>query len=335
MTPPFPRSMMSPLDAAFQTAAADRLRAAREGRPMSVRTWWKHSRVVLILAGVAAPVGIACHVVGHYGQEAGLVKWLADTLHVTADALIVAALLGLTVDRYLKTQLMRDVGAIFIGWALPHEVRNYIREVSQTALVRREHDASYTLELVGEAEVKVTVMITFRVFNYGLKAMDYGVELVQDLSKNPYRDEVACAISTPDGGDEHWNVDRFRREGGEATADGVVKWVAKTVSLRPQDVLADPDRKPRCTVTWTYSFRARRDDDEWLVFGTPVLGLRISAKCPPELVFRCDHGSGETTADGRWVWSFPDQFFASGRCIHVRWSPAKSDARGKVGWITV
>ena len=39
-------------------------------------------------------------------------------LRMLADALVVAGLLGATVDGGLKRALVRDVGSIFIGWAL-------------------------------------------------------------------------------------------------------------------------------------------------------------------------------------------------------------------------
>jgi len=71
--------------------------------------------------------------------------WLNSIQHLLSHALMVAGILGGTVDSFLKRALIRDVGSIFIGWALPQEVRNYIRDVSQTDLVRKNFRAHYKL----------------------------------------------------------------------------------------------------------------------------------------------------------------------------------------------
>jgi hypothetical protein len=300
---------------------------------MTARTWWEIHRPAYILALKAFLFGVLLHLAGHFGKPS-LADWLADAMHVAGDAFIVAALLGITADAYLKRELLRDVGSIFIGWALPHEVRSYIREVSQTAILRRDYSVDFKLEPIGGDEVKVTVTLASSVFNYGTKAADYTTAMVVELAESPYEDEVRCVV-TVGNHDEHWDSDRLRRE-ARTEEDRVVKWAIKTAPLPPQDAL-DPSGayKPGCKVVWTYAVRKHRDDDEWLAFGMPTLGVTVTASCPPELEFRCDHETGETTADGRWTWPFRDQFFMPGRCLHVRWNPAGSADNRHPGKITI
>jgi hypothetical protein len=98
--------------------------------------------IVWVVFVLLVCVGLVIHgaLIWNDVKEPG--RWIR-LFEVLADGFIVAGVLGATVDWALKKALVRDVGAIFIGWALPQAVRNYIRDVSQTAIVRRDcHYAS-------------------------------------------------------------------------------------------------------------------------------------------------------------------------------------------------
>jgi hypothetical protein len=56
------------------------------------------------------------------------ILWARSFFEALADALIIAGLLAVTVDLYLKTRLLKevagDVSKFFVGYSLPAEVRD-------------------------------------------------------------------------------------------------------------------------------------------------------------------------------------------------------------------
>jgi hypothetical protein len=120
--------------------------------------------------------------------------WLHSTAHALSDALMVAGLLGATVDRLLKNDLIRDVGSIFIGWALPDEIRNYIREVSNTSLVRRNYRAEFAFVANGD-DVVIDVTEEWDVFNYSSGTRPYQSHMAISLIDYPSRDHIRCELT--------------------------------------------------------------------------------------------------------------------------------------------
>src|SRR5262249_49059149 len=112
-----------------------------------------------------------------------------------SDALMIAALLGLTVDWFLKRALIRDVGSIFIGWSLPQEVRNYIREVSQTSIVRKNWRTHYHFTM-SDSKDSVTVKVTsyVEIFNFSTAFREYRPSLALDLRDRPDEQAISCEV---------------------------------------------------------------------------------------------------------------------------------------------
>src|SRR5262245_19684004 len=105
---------------AFRAEMADRPVARGDS---AMTKWILRHRAELVFSGF-----IIAGILIHYVPESWLIfSWLYSVSRPLSDSLMVAGLLGLTVDRFLKRALIRDVGAVFIGWSLPQEVRNYLR----------------------------------------------------------------------------------------------------------------------------------------------------------------------------------------------------------------
>src|SRR5688572_22972361 len=130
--------------------------------------------------------------------------WLDEMRVFSAHALVVSGLLGATVDRLLKLALVKDVGSIFIGWALPQEVRDHIRHVSETAIVRRNCTIEYVLKEEG-SDVVVDVCHESDVFNFGSARKEYRASLAVDKCERPDEDSVSLEITTA-GATTRWDA---------------------------------------------------------------------------------------------------------------------------------
>src|SRR5262249_17801718 len=118
----------------FESFSAELAERQALQRGSAMFRWLQDHGALIAFLGLIL-VGIGLHYLTDFIREDRLaLSWLRSASRPLSDALIVAAFLGMTVDTFLKRALIRDVGAIFIGSSLPHEVRNYLREVSQTSM---------------------------------------------------------------------------------------------------------------------------------------------------------------------------------------------------------
>jgi hypothetical protein len=71
-----------------------------------------------------------------------------EFFHALGHAFIIAAILAITVDHYVKERVLRevslDVSKYLVGYRLPEEVQNRIRELMQTKFIRRKFEVRCT-----------------------------------------------------------------------------------------------------------------------------------------------------------------------------------------------
>ena len=184
------------------------------------------------------------------------------------DALMVAGILGATVDWGLKRALVKDVGSIFIGWALPLPVRNYIRHVSETSIVRT-CAIHYGLTVEGD-HVVLDVTDSCDVYNYSTAIRRYESVIGIDRHEHPDLSSVRCVV-TRNGKPSQQRL---------KTDDQLfsVHWKTRRFSLWPQDV-NDPTRTPACQTRWEYRLRLPVNYSTVAAFGTPTLGVTITIDC--------------------------------------------------------
>ncbi len=244
-------------------------------------------------------------------------SWLGAIRNPLADSLMVAGILGGTVDSFLKAALIRDVGSIFIGWALPQQIRDYIREVSQTSIVRenRRLDISFT---VINGEVLMDVTDECDVYNYSTGMRRYrsvmGIDAVENPDHSAMRFELTQADHTTsfdasDFGTKHKTNEKHS-----------VHWRSPKESwLWPQDV-NDAGKKPGCSTRWKYQLRLPLNYTTIAAVALPTLGMRVTIHAPIGLTAFCKATDDCIHADGSNVWQFrrlymPDQH------IRLYWYP--------------
>src|SRR5207247_1234641 len=115
-----------------------------------------------------------------------------------------------------------------------------------------------------------------------------------------------------------WTADKLNSPKHSTEKDDVLTWKTRAVRLWPQGA-DDPNRKPCCTVRWSYRLRMPINNSTVISFGSPALGLTVTADYPPELMFNCYASCRH--ADGSKSW-FYDKLFMPGQVVRVQWNRA-------------
>lgn len=128
-----------------------------------------------------------------------------DFLRALGHAFIIAAILAITVDHYLKERVLRevslDVSKYLVGYRLPEEIQNRIRELMQTKFIRRTFEVRCAFEEAqGGKKLKVSISITDEIQNITSETVHY-----QDMMEfekhepftihelNCHSDDISCS----------------------------------------------------------------------------------------------------------------------------------------------
>jgi hypothetical protein len=235
-----------------------------------------------------------------------------------SDALIIAGILGLTVDRYLKTELLRDASTIILGWGLPHQLESHIRRISQTAIVRQNFRVHYRLQVDGP-DVIIDVRYEWDVYNFGPRIELYQSRIAVDKYTNPDCSKIEC-VAHQGGRATHWPADSLNNAERRTENRDTITWTIPAMKLWPQDHKAN--LPPACHVVWQYRVRMPKDYADDVSFDGAAIGMTVSAECPPELVFECDADDTTTHAPNSLMWVH-DRLFVPNQVVGVRWSPKR------------
>ena len=244
-------------------------------------------------------------------------EWrMHSTIHVLSDALIVASILGLTVDTFLKYDLMRDVGSIFIGWALPDEIRNYIREISQTSLVRRNYRAAYVVTKVND-RVVVNATAEWELYNYSSGTRTYRPHMAINNNEEPSLDAIQCTLSFR-GKDRLFKADELNSKYVEKENTRVVYRLPGR-KLRYQDI-EDRRTTPECRVKWHYRIVKNLTDTIINYSTLPTIGATVTIQCDCGLNFEFEPEFSHADGSGEW---HSDSLFMPMQVFSIRWHPEK------------
>ncbi|MGA9314511.1 MAG: hypothetical protein WBV77_07780 [Solirubrobacteraceae bacterium] len=83
----------------------------------------------------------------------GIPRVLADILSGVGTAAVVAAILGFTVDAYLKVELLRDAFRALFGYLLPEELRDELGWITEQEVLCKRYDLTLTLKPTDDAEL--------------------------------------------------------------------------------------------------------------------------------------------------------------------------------------
>lgn len=249
-------------------------------------------------------------------HPAWLEEWLEPEFwKAFGHALIIAAILSATVDQFVKERVVREVARdtqhYLIGYGLPDEIQNKIRELANTAIVRTGYEQHYDLKRNGKGRLKIEVKLSYEVINYSTDRLSYTPRIALEKHDNPKVHEISC-LSNDDSAKFHWaenelSVYEKHDERRVIVADGQ----PFTVQPRPS---RETEKPLIYRVYKKYSIEVPDDYSEVISFFYPTIGVLVTVECPDGITFGAPPA---TIQDGnRWQY---DRLFLSEQHIHVRW----------------
>ena len=101
-------------------------------------------------------------------------------------AVFIAAMLGLTIDRWLKTQIARDVFQAALGYFLPQEFREEVANVARFKFLCERHVAKLHIKDIGDGSVQLTNSIerTLKISRMGRRKREHSSRSTSGGSAN-------------------------------------------------------------------------------------------------------------------------------------------------------
>ncbi len=244
--------------------------------------------------------------------------WILPRLLATSvgEALIVASILGLTVDRYLKQYLIRkasqDVSKYLVGYNLPDEIKARIQALMGAALIRRNWRIEYTLTPVdGVDEVLINVRYEFELENVSNTVQYYEQGFQGEKHQNPVVLEMRC--DDPET--------QFRVVAGPAESlgkdqvgvPGVIQALAPKIPVKP----SGGNSELRYPFMGHYQLRTPSNHSDTFSFAHYSIGVTVTASCPEG--YRISIEPSPDIVATKNMWQFRKRAFLPSEHIMVRW----------------
>jgi hypothetical protein len=219
------------------------------------------------------------------------------------EALIIAGVLALTVDSYVKEHLLKeasqDIAMYLVGYQLPAEIQGTIKDLMSTNLVDRDVHLHYQLSLPKQSPGKVLaeVTLTYYVDNISNKKCSYKQRVYQHNTFSPAFLELRCD-SNDEQGKYHLGVPELSLQLTGKEGEFVAEVSGPQIQLRPRS------GNFRYQFTAKFTLLYPQDFSDFFVFDDPTIGVIITAGYPDELEFI---GPSDPSNINRW--EYPRVFF--------------------------
>ncbi len=239
-------------------------------------------------------------------------------------ALIIAAVLAVGVDSYVKSKLVadvaRDISPYAVGYLLPNEVKEEIRNLLRVPLVRNNMEILYRLSRIPDhpGYLRSSVQLTYRVMNLTDVAQEYEHSVFCEKSFFPDVAEAMVDGIGLTGGDDPYSLRR-----GQPDFQVQVQVHGGSIQIRKKTLI--PKKGHKELLFWSqYSEIFREIYSDTVAMVWPTIGITLHVECPPELsveafVFKRTEANA-VPPDNPRRWSH-DGVFLSGEHIRIRWRP--------------
>ncbi len=266
---------------------------------------WRRYRFQLLLLLLAGGGGALLHFGGRWGH----------TGEGIGEALIIAGVLGLTVDSYIKEHLLeqasQDIAKYLYGYRLPTELQSTIKDLMCTKRITRDFHLHYELSLIGQEPGKVLVetTLTYQAQNIGNTKLPYVQPFYQQKYFSPCFLELRCDSSDKEG-NFYFGSKELSEQVKSQEGKSEIRVETPLIKLLPHDSLSKSK----------YQFKAKWNlvcpedySDFFVLDESPTVGVLITAEYPDEFEF-----DGPTSATQVNRWEYERVFFAQEQ-ITVHW----------------
>jgi hypothetical protein len=188
--------------------------------------------ITLVVVGV---LGIGAVVAGNVASMSHTIK---DLFVTGGESLLIAALLGLTVDVFFKRELVRDAFSASFGYCLPEAIRAEARWILGQQLICISHDQHFKLrEHPGSERLRLEVEVWRKITNVGDRRVQYAPSFGVD---EWFHDEPS-AIETVEAFRGEKRISQLSADEAKATApvkNGCITRVADELWLEPGETIA-------------------------------------------------------------------------------------------------
>jgi hypothetical protein len=238
-------------------------------------------------------------------------EWDWGIIRDLGTALSIAAMLGLTIDRWLKkTQIARDVFEAALGYVAPEEFREEIRRTASFRFLCDRHVSRLTIDDLGNGQVRVTTSTERTVRNISSSTEKLRPFLVLDEW----------------GFDQPSEILECRFEFRGQSYSGTTKSTDHTLVLEGEDIDIPPGETVR--IISKISETKRNNDDLSFVYLIPTRNPEIDVTAPDHIAFLVEFGRGGEKTDREVYgprYKLQGTYFPS-QHMRLRWWPkATSD----------
>jgi hypothetical protein len=260
--------------------------------------------------------------------------WLMDLLNKLGDAAIIAAILAVAVDGYVKQKLVSEVAReavdFAVGYALPQQVKQHIQHILRMPFVRQ--NVAFTYEFAATAsganadeylEVKCTA--SYDIVNLTDRDMKFNVRTAVQKAHYPGLGENRlCLLQVAGLRRSETNLKELaKKQEGRTTTDVLYTSVTEEV------VIPHGAQKGVPVVTKRVSYH-RRDDDIFLdILPPPSLGLTLKVKGLRGYEVGASFGASESSTakyepdKDEWTWKVEDVVLP-GSHLYLAWHPQQA-----------
>lgn len=236
---------------------------------------------------------------------------LRSILDSLGHALIVASLLAATVDVYMKRRLLKeaslDISKYLIGYALPEEIQDKIKEAMRIDLVRRDLTIRYSLAPASEKPDKLlaTVLYTYQVENVSNHEIDYQPRMDFATHLRPRTLDMRVDSLA----DESANEMKKDLSPDEEQRPQVSAYSLSLFKVKPKP--KNPELRYVCEIRYEIEVPVEYGDSFY--FNHPTIDVTLEAEWPSNIEF---FGPGEVSNTNRWYFK---KAFLPGEEISWRW----------------
>ena len=203
-------------------------------------------------------------------------QWDRGIIRDFGIAVSITAMLGFTIDRWLKTQIARDVFEAALGYILPQEFREEVARIAGFKFLCERHVAKFQIEDKGGSEVRLTYTIERRLINISNGTEKTRAYVTMDEWGFPEKTQIhECRLIFHD---HSYPSARPTR-------------TVATITAQSEYVEVPPGQS---VLTVSKSTEIRRDNDDWTcAYLSPTRNPEIEVTVPDHIEYGVEFGRAE------------------------------------------